>query len=58
MDKCINRTKLSDLVNTNFEDHAKLEKTLLGPNYRSLKNQVVPNLRRRKFRLITQATRL
>ena len=26
MDKCINQTQLSDLINTNFKDHAKLEK--------------------------------
>ena len=58
MNKCISKTKLSYLINTNFEDHAKLEKTLLGSNYTSFKNQVVPNLGRRKFEFITQATRL
>ena len=58
MNKCISKTKLSYLINTNFEDHVKLEKNLLGPNYTSFKNQVVPKVRRRGFRFNTQATRL
>ena len=58
MDKCINQTQHSDLINTNFEDHAKIEKALLKPNYTSLKNQVLPKLGRRKCRFITQETKM
>ena len=41
MNKCISKTQTSDLINANFEDHAKFKKTLLGLNYTSFKNGVV-----------------
>ena len=41
MDKCISKTQTSNIIDTNLEDHAKFDKTLLGLNYKSFKNKVV-----------------